>query len=130
LPIRSTGAVVVVPALFAGVAATTAGSVVAGLAAALAVRGAVAAGFGEANGSEFTSRFKSLCALRATWQPDNNSNNPTPRVCLNRLFFSFTAFSPFRERCARTDERRVAHGGCRGKCHAVNSPQLDDVNAD
>jgi hypothetical protein len=53
-------------AAVSGVAVATAGSAMVGLVRAVAARGAAAAGFGEANGSEFTSRLKSLCALRAT----------------------------------------------------------------
>lgn len=116
---------VVVSFAGAGAAATAGSAGVAGLGAvaAAAVRGAAAAGFDETNGSELTSRFKSLCALRATSQPDSRSKNPTPRVCLNRLFFSLTTFAPFQERC-RTDERSVTHGGCRRARHAVNSPHV------
>jgi len=79
-----------------------------GFAAAVVARGAGVAGFGEAMGLEFTNRFRSLCALRATWQPDNNSNNPIPRVCLTRLLPSFTTSSPFQDKWARTDERNSA----------------------
>jgi len=124
----STGVAVVVSFAGAGADATTGSAVVVvaglGAAAAVAVRGAAAAGFGEANGSEFTKRFRSLCALRATSQPDSRSKNPTPRVCLNRLFFSLTTYAPFKERYARTDERSLTHGGCRWACHAVNSPHM------
>jgi hypothetical protein len=82
----------VVDALFAGVAAATAGSVLpADLTGAVVER--VGAGFCCAKGSEFTNRLRSFCALRATSQPDS-SNNPTPRVCLNRLFL-ITASSAF-----------------------------------
>ena len=90
---RSTGAAVVVSFDGVGADATAGSAGGAGLGATdavVAVRGAAVAGFDATNGSELTSRFRSLCALRATSQLDSRSKNPTPRVCLNRLFSSLT----------------------------------------
>src|SRR5262249_14110581 len=96
LPIRFTGAASevfpVVDSGAAAAAAALAGLVLASglVAAALGAGREVAAAVwrDELNGSEVVNRVRSFRAFRATSHPESSTrNSPTPRVCLNRLFF-------------------------------------------